>query len=651
MAISQIENGEVGDSVRNKINSLISSVNSAVQINDPISSLSETSTSKILTDTEREKLAKSLTTDDINLLVPEFVKNTYDSDSPPSPSDDINKGYSVGSLWMYDGYTYRCLNNSASSAHWINTSLTNTDIGLTVAAYVKHSYINLRAPTINDDEDEGFTIGSNWGYSNKSYRCIDASRGAARWISMSLSAADLGSAAFASRESFATSEQGLKADSAIQLSNINTSEKINSLISSGGSTFITTNTPISYNSLTSKPVFGSAAFLNSSAFATSGQGMKADTAMQVNSVYSAQDASTIRAQLGLGSAAVTSTSSYASADQGIKADLALQAPLNYTEGSLDSSMITTFQSQSGNIIKVPVSSIKTFITELNFNVGSIPFVDGNSKLTQDSNLNWSPISNILKVGSVRILPFLSSDINSSVTSDVSYGSLSGTLLEGPLSGHVVVGLNKVSGSNLNYGFSVATKTNDKFDKLLLTIDVTGKVGIGMQPRSWATLDISGTVGATNLVTPQATITTLNSTSLTSGTVTVTTEVASGSVKNTGAITTASLTASGNVSAVNFNASGTVTAQSLVESSSLVLKTNISPIINALDLISNINGVTYDRLDGSSYNEAGFIAEHLQPLLPNVVYYNDDGQPSGIKYTKIIAYLVEAVKELKALIER
>ena len=92
--------------------------------------------------------------------------------------------------------------------------------------------------------------------------------------------------------------------------------------------------------------------------------------------------------------------------------------------------------------------------------------------------------------------------------------------------------------------------------------------------------------------------------------------------------------------------GTMTATSIVESSSIALKENVNPITNALAIISQLNGVTYDRKDGSSDNEAGLIAEEVNRVLPNLVSLDDDGKPMGVKYTKLTAYLIEAIKSLK-----
>jgi len=90
---------------------------------------------------------------------------------------------------------------------------------------------------------------------------------------------------------------------------------------------------------------------------------------------------------------------------------------------------------------------------------------------------------------------------------------------------------------------------------------------------------------------------------------------------------------------------TLSATSITETSSIAYKENVNPITNALDAVLQLAGVTYDRKDGTATNEAGLIAEDVAPVIPNVVTYKD-GKPEGINYTKLSAYLIEAVKSLK-----
>ena len=96
--------------------------------------------------------------------------------------------------------------------------------------------------------------------------------------------------------------------------------------------------------------------------------------------------------------------------------------------------------------------------------------------------------------------------------------------------------------------------------------------------------------------------------------------------------------------------GAVTAGTITETSSITLKENINPIQNALDSIMQLAGVIYDRKDGSSISEAGLIAEHVNEVLPNLVKKDADGNPEAIAYTKLTAYLIEAVKTLKDEVE-
>ena len=117
---------------------------------------------------------------------------------------------------------------------------------------------------------------------------------------------------------------------------------------------------------------------------------------------------------------------------------------------------------------------------------------------------------------------------------------------------------------------------------------------------------------------------------------------------TGSLTAGKTTAS----KFTFNAStGTLTVTNITESSSITLKENVNPINNALDAILKLVGVTYDRRDGSSKGEAGLIAEEVNKIIPNIVSKDKAGNPEGIHYSKLTAYLVESIKSLKDEIDQ
>jgi hypothetical protein len=64
----------------------------------------------------------------------------------------------------------------------------------------------------------------------------------------------------------------------------------------------------------------------------------------------------------------------------------------------------------------------------------------------------------------------------------------------------------------------------------------------------------------------------------------------------------------------------------------------------------MTGVTYDRTDTKEH-ESGLIAEWVNEVTPELVTKDKDGKVIGIKYTKLTAYLIEAVKSLKIEIDQ
>ena len=91
--------------------------------------------------------------------------------------------------------------------------------------------------------------------------------------------------------------------------------------------------------------------------------------------------------------------------------------------------------------------------------------------------------------------------------------------------------------------------------------------------------------------------------------------------------------------------GTLYVASLVETSSITYKENLNPIVDALDKIIRLTGYTYDRTDIEKKNESGLIAEYVEEVLPNLVSKDENGIVNGVQYTKLTAYLVEAIKSL------
>lgn len=80
-----------------------------------------------------------------------------------------------------------------------------------------NNYTATTDPTVNDDESDGYSFGSIWYNTSaqEAYMCVNPANGAAVWILTTLTADDLGSAAFQNTSAFATAAQGTKADAAL----------------------------------------------------------------------------------------------------------------------------------------------------------------------------------------------------------------------------------------------------------------------------------------------------------------------------------------------------------------------------------------------------------------------------------------------------
>ena len=219
---------------------------------------------------------------------------------------------------------------------------------------------------------------------------------------------------------------------------------------------------------------------------------------------------------------------------------------------------------------------------------------------------------------------------------------------------VNVGTGAAAGSTttINIGSSTGTATAQVYGKLAIMGSSTGSV----------TFQAAASAGSATYVLPNA----LPGTSgfaLVSDTSGNMSWAAAGAAITTDTSTTTlyptmSTSTTGNFTAAKVNTgitfNGTTgvltTSGGFVESSSIALKENVNPITGALDAIMSLVGVTYDRRDGSKKNEAGLIAEAVEQIIPNIVSKDANGNAEGIYYSKLTAYLVEAIKSLKAEID-
>ena len=97
--------------------------------------------------------------------------------------------------------------------------------------------------------------------------------------------------------------------------------------------------------------------------------------------------------------------------------------------------------------------------------------------------------------------------------------------------------------------------------------------------------------------------------------------------------------------------GAITASDNITAySDINIKKNIEVIPNALNKVSQIRGVTFERTDiEGDKRYAGVIAQEIEAVLPEVVQEDSHGIKT-VAYGNIVGLLIEAIKELKAEIE-
>jgi len=104
----------------------------------------------------------------------------------------------------------------------------------------------------------------------------------------------------------------------------------------------------------------------------------------------------------------------------------------------------------------------------------------------------------------------------------------------------------------------------------------------------------------------------------------------------------------------FHADGDIIAFSTTISD-IRLKTNIEPISQALEIVQQLNGVTFEFKNKPNARHFGFIAQEVEKILPEIVVEHQllrggDEFYKTLHNTEIIPYLVEAIKEQQKIID-
>lgn len=101
--------------------------------------------------------------------------------------------------------------------------------------------------------------------------------------------------------------------------------------------------------------------------------------------------------------------------------------------------------------------------------------------------------------------------------------------------------------------------------------------------------------------------------------------------------------------LTFNPStGLLTSTDYNSSSDITLKENITPINDPLAILERLNGFAFTWRD-TKEKSYGLSAQEVEQVLPEIVRDRPDGV-KGINYLNLIAFLVEAIKDLKREIQ-
>jgi len=108
--------------------------------------------------------------------------------------------------------------------------------------------------------------------------------------------------------------------------------------------------------------------------------------------------------------------------------------------------------------------------------------------------------------------------------------------------------------------------------------------------------------------------------------------------------------------VALEVNGEIKAPTITETSDARMKRNVAPIHNALELVTGLQGVSFDwnreawpHRVFEAGRQIGLIAQEVERVVPEVVHQDNDGYYS-VAYSKLVPLLIEAIKEQQELIE-
>ncbi|PIR97190.1 MAG: hypothetical protein COT91_02700, partial [Candidatus Doudnabacteria bacterium CG10_big_fil_rev_8_21_14_0_10_41_10] len=91
-------------------------------------------------------------------------------------------------------------------------------------------------------------------------------------------------------------------------------------------------------------------------------------------------------------------------------------------------------------------------------------------------------------------------------------------------------------------------------------------------------------------------------------------------------------------------------QAWTNTSDARVKTNVTRIDGALDILNSLRGVRFQRTDdGSDKVHVGFLAQEVFPYVPEIVYYDEAADLYSMGYAELTAVIVNAVQEQNQIV--
>ena len=323
--------------------------------------------------------------------------------------------------------------------------------------------------------------------------------------------------------------------------------------------------------------------------------------------------------------------------------IATQSLIAFANSMTDSGTFTSNTSQytfTGNI------SVGNTVTAVTVNTDVVIFDDGTRLTSNVQIVNAYAHSNAAfnKANSANVLAQQAYDYANTIATG---GELAGDNVQVVYAviGNTINANISMSTANITVTSNVTTSNIVASNNVTVTKNVSAGNVVVTNSVSAANVSVTSNVSAGNVVVTN---------SVSAANVSVTSNVSAGNVVVTNAISGTNITLTNNVSTGNITVTNDITTTNVTATlvsatdfnttSDVALKTNMQQITNSLDVIEQLTGFVFNwKSDGkTSY---GVSAQQVEQILPDLVRMRDDGF-KGVNYLNLIAFLIEAVKDLK-----